>query len=319
MPAPVRPQGETRQLILDFLERSRRAWTWPEIARAVGITAGYRTQARMLESRQIQKAGFDASGKPLYAAGSLSITQPVSVKQQTSPSPSGSSTSTTDPPKAVRIAPTTHSEDYRAGMLGESAVIEQRRLELTKPHVEPLQRYVEEMRNRIPRDRFVPNFDPWDGGIDATCLLLLEAPGRWAKASGFASRDNNSQTSKNLFTYSQIAGIDRRKTLMWNVVPWYIGTQNTIRQANSSDLREGVGHLLELIALLPKLKLVVFFGGKAQTAQGPLAGARPSLQFLAAMHPSNVALNQKPENRSIFLQTLMDVARILALQERMAN
>ncbi len=312
MPAPVRPQGDTRQLIVEFLERSRRAWTWPEIARAVGITAGYRTQARMLEFRQIQKAGFDALGKQLYAAGSQSIPQPVSVKQQARPPLSGSSPSATGLSKAVSVPSTIHTEDNRAGMLGESAAIEDRNRELTKPHVEPLQRYVQDMRKRIPRDRFVPNFDPWDGGIDATCLLLLEAPGRWAKASGLASRDNNSQTSKNLFTYSQIAGIDRRKTLMWNVVPWYIGTPNTIRQANSSDLREGVGHLLELIALLAKLKLVVFFGGKAQTAQGQLAAALPALQFLAAMHPSNVALNQKPENRSQFLQALRDVAKVLA-------
>lgn len=214
--------------------------------------------------------------------------------------------------KTISLNSITRTQGDRPGMLAESAAKEQRRNELTKPHVEPLQRYVQELRKQIPSDRFVPDFDPWDGGIDATCLFLLEAPGPQAKASGFASRNNNSQTSKNLFRHSQEAGIDRRQTLMWNVVPWYIGISNKIRQANSTDVREGAGHLLELAKLLPKLKLVVLFGKKAQKAQKLLAGERPDLRFIAALHPSNVALNQKPDNPLLFRRTLVDVANALA-------
>lgn len=86
MPAPVRSPGDTRQLIVEFLERAGRPMTWPEIARAVGITAGYRTQRRMLELGQIQQAGSDATGTQLYAASFQSVSQRGVVKRQTTQS-----------------------------------------------------------------------------------------------------------------------------------------------------------------------------------------------------------------------------------------
>lgn len=102
MPAPVRPAGETRQLIVEFLERTGRPMTWPEIARAVGITAGYRTQKRMLDLGQIQRAGFDSSGTQLYAAGSHPISQSGAVKRQ-STQPRSVSPTTSEPPSAPSL------------------------------------------------------------------------------------------------------------------------------------------------------------------------------------------------------------------------
>ncbi len=70
----------------------------------------------------------------------------------------------------------------------------------------------------------VPHFDPLDGGINARVLFLLEAPGAKAVASGFVSRNNPDETARNFFDLNMAAGIARRDTVCWNVVPWYIGT-----------------------------------------------------------------------------------------------
>lgn len=105
MPAPVRPAGETRQLIIKLLEKTARPMTWPEITRAVEITAGYRTQKRMLQLGEIQHAGFDLSGTQLYAAGSHSVSQPAVKYQTTQPQ----SVKLTSP--EVRKTPSLNSND----------------------------------------------------------------------------------------------------------------------------------------------------------------------------------------------------------------
>ena len=69
MSAPVRDRGETRRLIVARLKKAGHPLTWPDIREAVGITAGYRTQKRMLEDDQIRKAGVNVTGVQLYALG----------------------------------------------------------------------------------------------------------------------------------------------------------------------------------------------------------------------------------------------------------
>ena len=73
-------------------------------------------------------------------------------------------------------------------------------------------------------DHKIPQFDPLDGGIDAECLFLLEAPGPKAVNSGFVSRNNPDETAKNFFELNVGAGLERSKTITWNVVPWYVGS-----------------------------------------------------------------------------------------------
>jgi uracil-DNA glycosylase len=204
-----------------------------------------------------------------------------------------------------------HANDC-AQLLKSTSAIADRRRASGASHVRPLDEFATRLRRQLTNDFFVPDFDPWDGGVEAECLFLLEAPGKWAKASGFASQNNNSQTSKNLFSACVRAGIDRRRTLMWNVVPWYIGGESRIRQATQADIEAGTPFLLELIGLLPKLKLVVFFGGNAAKARSAVASAMPGLRSFESLHPSNVALNQRPENRDRFQRSLDSVAQALA-------
>src|SRR5258707_58093 len=93
---------------------------------------------------------------------------------------------------------------------------------LRSPMMGALTAFVESVRAEAG-EAGVPHFDPLDGGVGAECLFLLEAPGPQAVLSGFVSRNNPDPTAKNWFELNVAVGIDRRRTMTWNIVPWYIG------------------------------------------------------------------------------------------------
>jgi hypothetical protein len=93
-----------------------------------------------------------------------------------------------------------------------------RRAKLHEPHIAPLTAYVEALRHEVGPSAAIPDFDPWDGGVDAEILYLLEAPGPQAVASGFISRDNPDETAKNFFQLNQQSGISRKRTITWNIL-----------------------------------------------------------------------------------------------------
>ena len=119
----------------------------------------------------------------------------------------------------------------RPKLLADAAARLSRSEQLGQPHVAPLTAFVAELRAERGISANIPDFDPWDGGTEAELLFLLEAPGARAVASGFVSRNNPDETAKNFFELNREAGIPRRRTVIWNVVPWYIGTGTKIRPA----------------------------------------------------------------------------------------
>ena len=163
-------------------------------------------------------------------------------------------------------------------------LIRQQRLEaLRLPHVEPLTSFVLQLREEMGPEYAIPYFDPADGGTDAAILYLLEAPGRRAIESGFVSRDNPDETAKNLFLLNIEAGIDRKLTVCWNIVPWYIGSDTTIRAANSKDTASGARSLNRVISLLHALKFVVFLGSHAAKAGNSIQSIRNTGTLEAAI------------------------------------
>ena len=180
-------------------------------------------------------------------------------------------------------------------------------------HVAPLTDFVRALRTQMGAEYGIPYFDPLDGGTRADCLFLLEAPGAKAVASEFISRDNPDETAKNVVLLSKEAGIDRRRTVLWNVVPWYIGSGKKIRPANSRDLGAAAPSLIELAALLPALYTIVLLGKKAATASRPIAQLLPAVQVFSAPHPSPLFVNRRPENRAILLQCFQEVAEQLPI------
>ena len=179
---------------------------------------------------------------------------------------------------------------------------------LSLPHVHGLTRFVQRMRDAKGPEYGIPDFDPLDGGVNAQVLYLLEAPGRRAVTSGFISRNNPDETAKNFFLLNAEAEIDRQLTVIWNAVPWYIGTETKIRAANRDDVREADDWLAELLTSLPRLRVVAFVGQKALHAQGVVRRVRPDVAVMHSPHPSPLFINRLPSNRDRIMVVLRELS-----------
>ncbi len=196
-------------------------------------------------------------------------------------------------------------------LLADPAAREARRAHLAEPHVAPLAEYVAALRRKVGTTAAIPDFDPWDGGVRAELLFLLEAPGAKAVRSGFISRNNPDETAKNFFELNREVGIPRGRTVSWNIVPWYIGTGTRIRAAVRSDIKAGLPALEGLLALLPRLRVVVLIGRKAERAANFVSELRPELRVFRSPHPSPLFVNNAPGNRNRILGVLREAAACL--------
>jgi Uracil DNA glycosylase superfamily len=151
---------------------------------------------------------------------------------------------------------------------------------LDLPHVARLAAYVAELRHHgFPQ---VPDFDPLDGGVEARTLFLFEKPGPMAVKSGFISRNNDDPTAEATFKFMEQAGIPRKLTVIWNVIPWWNGTCNVTRP----ELHQGVECVQELVKLLPRLCTVVMVGRNAARARKHLESL--NVVLIESYHPSPV-------------------------------
>ena len=188
----------------------------------------------------------------------------------------------------------------------------QRRLAmLPLPHVKPLTDYVAALRANLGEHYHVPDFDPCDGGVHAHVLFLLEAPGPKAKASGFVSSNNPDPTAKNLWNLIHNAGIARADTLIWNIVPWYVGNGQHILPVNSADIQQALPHLKELLALLPVLKMIVLVGKKAYSAKPQIQQLTP-LPIMHTYHMSGQVFNRWPDKKKQTEEAFQAVAELLS-------
>jgi uracil-DNA glycosylase len=171
---------------------------------------------------------------------------------------------------------------------------------LREPHILPLTTFVSEIRAAENRQNEIPFFDPLDGGIEAKFLFVLEAPGPQAVKSGFISRNNPDESAKNMFLLLKEAGFARGDTLLWNIVPWYIGDGTKIRGANRSDVTRGLVYLQKLLTLLEQLQCLILVGQKAASARVEIAKIwnRPIYE---TPHPSPKFVNRLPANRDLLL------------------
>jgi hypothetical protein len=190
-------------------------------------------------------------------------------------------------------------------ILGDPAVVQSRLSQVHEAHIFPLTHFVERLRFDKGDNR-IPYFDPWDGGVGAEILFLLEAPG--PKAKIFVSRNNPDETAKNIFELTMEAGISRKRCVNWNVVPWPCqNADGTNRNPTNAEVREGVDSLGELFNLLPKVNKVVLLGQKAQRAERHIRQLRSDLEVFLTRHPSAMSLNRNPGNREELLTALMAV------------
>ncbi|WP_175911888.1 uracil-DNA glycosylase [Burkholderia sp. BCC1640] len=163
--------------------------------------------------------------------------------------------------------------------------IARRRTMLNQPYITPLTAYVESLRAKHPTWEF-QDFDPADGGVEADMLFLLEKPGPMTsstgkrKGSGFISRNNDDPTAEALFQFMVEANIERRRTVLWNVVPGWNGTT----KVSVVECREGLQEVKNLVGLLPRLRTVVLVGRKAGKAEEFMRSLR--FEVFTSAHPS---------------------------------
>ncbi len=183
---------------------------------------------------------------------------------------------------------------------------------LSLPHMQPLVDYVERMRLAQGPGFDMPSFDPCDGGVRARVLFLLEAPGPKAVGSSFISCNNPDQTARNMNQLLRTAGLQREDVLLWNIVPWYVGSGQKIRPVDREDIAEAAPYLRELIGLLPNLRGIVLVGKKAQSARA-VVRRLTSVKIFEAHHPSPQVFNVWPEKREEAQAVFNDVRRFLEL------
>lgn len=197
-------------------------------------------------------------------------------------------------------------------LLADPTAREVRRSMLGEPHIAPLTAFVESLRIERGDEFWIPYFDSFDGGTSAEILYLLEAPGAKTKLSGFISRDNPDETAKNLFEINLTAGIHRKRTVIWNVVPWYIGTKTRIRAAAKSDIEAGNSSLGRLLELLPHIRAVVLLGQKSARAESLISRLHPEVRVFLSPHPSPLFVNHLPVNRDRIQSVFLEVAQYLS-------
>lgn len=198
----------------------------------------------------------------------------------------------------------------------EPAVVESKRARTHEPHLASLTKLVEEMRTETGGE--VPWFDPDSGGVDARALFLMEASGARSTArrpggktigSGFISLDNDDGTAEALWRLIREADLPRRALVMWNIVPWYIGSASRIRAPGRDDLEQARPYLRRLLERLPHLRVVLTLGRKAQRGWSAFtdSNAVPVVRTGECPHPSPQNLRTRPEARKRILEALLEV------------
>lgn len=170
------------------------------------------------------------------------------------------------------------------------------------PHVEPVNRLVDRLRNEPDRG-WMPYVAPAYGGVEAQVLLLLRDPGPathggpGSDGSGFLSPQNDDPTAERLAALLDRVGLPEDQCTAWNSYPWYINKPPT-----SSQLSAGLDPLIELLGLLQRLRVVILLGAEARTMWLKVEKRAPALangvRVIATRHTSNQAFIGSADRRA---------------------
>ena len=129
----------------------------------------------------------------------------------------------------------------------------------------------------------------------ARVLILLETPSRaGGYQTGIISIDNDDSAAANLWRALAMTGLDRRDVLVWNAVPWYVGSPEKIRPPRPAEVRAGRIWLLRLIDRLPEVAVIICMGRAAAAALSPARSGLEArgLTIMETPHPSQRAHNR---------------------------
>ncbi|WP_395242837.1 uracil-DNA glycosylase [Agromyces sp. MMS24-K17] len=160
-------------------------------------------------------------------------------------------------------------------------------------HIAPINAFVDAIRDRDGRG-WVPYVAPMHGGVDARVLSILRDPGPATQSdvgSGFVAVENDDPTAERQAILFAEVGLDPRSVLPWNAYPWYINAA-----PNAEQSQAGAEVLVELLRLLPDLRVVLLQGRDAEAGWRRVERLRPGiadelqLSVLSTIHPGRQAL-----------------------------
>jgi len=162
-------------------------------------------------------------------------------------------------------------------------------------HLEGLNGFLRALDRGVGAQQGTPKFDPLDGGDEAEILVLLETPAPGPQADRLVSIDNPTGTARNLKRAMKAAGLDRRRIVLWNTVPWL--RSGSARPLTRQEIASGLATLEGLVTPLHRLRAVVLCGRVAAMAAPTLTRLRPEVELCLAPHPSPTFINTAPEHR----------------------
>lgn len=173
---------------------------------------------------------------------------------------------------------------------------------------------VNELIEQVANDCCLPSLpynDPLFGGVDAELLIMMKAPEADANPEKTGVRflcfDNDDNGAANIFEAFRRDGIARRRCIAWNICPFPIEGN----YPNASELRRATPYTQKLIALLPRLRVILLLGGPAAKGWNTrLLGGRQGIEVLVGASPSPPGINS-PRNRESFERAVQHAARIL--------
>lgn len=163
----------------------------------------------------------------------------------------------------------------------------------TADHIIPINLFVDSIRDRDGRG-WAPYVAPLHGGIHAQVLSILRDPGPATQAgvgSGFLAVENNDPTAERQMILFESAGIRPWQVLPWNAYPWYVN-----RAPSAAELEAGAQVIVELLELLPELRVILLQGRDAEAGWKRVSRRLPApieergVRVVATIHPGRQAL-----------------------------
>jgi uracil-DNA glycosylase len=126
---------------------------------------------------------------------------------------------------------------------------------MNKKTIDLVQRIQAEQQAKVPAP------DPAVDYSRAQVLFVLRDPGPGAIETMAIGPDANDQTAKNLTRELKEARLPRDTVACWNIRPWI--TKNP-KHMPAADVKAGRKYLLDLVKLMPAVKIIVLAGNHAQ-------------------------------------------------------
>jgi hypothetical protein len=203
--------------------------------------------------------------------------------------------------------------------MAEAAFRRQQDADRYADHIKPINELVDSLRDQDGRG-WMPHVAPVHGGVRSPILSVLRDPGPKTldgTGSGYICIENDDPTAARMAECFERIGVVPADVTPWNAYPWYINKKPT-----SEQLVAGAKTLIQVIELMPALRVVFLQGNDAVAGWRKVLKLVPTLvedrdlAVVTSIHPGLQALwTPDPETRAARLArqdaAYAEVARLI--------